>query len=309
MRPSLSRSRTTSALVAGLVALQLAAGVGSEASRLAPCGQPPPAGSVYNSYNNCTALSEARATVVVLAHPAHITGIADYHYNEGLPVSPGTIGLRAPNGHLFGPYAAVQQPGAFDWVATVNLTVPAGTYTVVDSNPFTWSQNSASGGRGFTRVFGSFVTSAPPLPPPVSATPAAPKPPLPFKACFVNAGSVASLGPCGGPVGTVITIRTSRPLAAPIGKVWFYETSAHASLGGTVCYACATVTVSLTGGGNLAKGGTAADSYYEFRAPSALCLNGSGQGWAAFPIPTGGTSSHAPHGYGDIGTFTVEACR
>ena len=44
-----------------------------------------------------------------------------------------------------------------------------GTYTVVDSDPATWSQNSFSGGRGFTRVFGAFVASAPPVPAPAPA--------------------------------------------------------------------------------------------------------------------------------------------
>ena len=130
----------------------------------------------------------------------------------------------------------------------------------------------------------------------------------PFKACFVNSGSVASMGPCGGPIGTLITIRTSRALPEPIGKVWFYEISSHASIGGTVCYSCATVTVSLTGNGNLAKGGTAAGSFYQFKAPSQMCLNGSNQGWAAFPIPTTGVTSQAKYGYGDVGTFTIYSC-
>jgi hypothetical protein len=127
----------------------------------------------------------------------------------------------------------------------------------------------------------------------------------PFKPCFVNSGSVASMGPCGGPIGTVITIRTSRKLPSPVAKVWFYEISSHASIGGTICFSCATVSVSLAGNGNLAGGGTAPGSYYQFKAPSQLCLNGSNQGWAAFLIPT---TPQGKYGYGQVGTFTIYSC-
>jgi hypothetical protein len=127
----------------------------------------------------------------------------------------------------------------------------------------------------------------------------------PFKACFVNAGAVASMGPCGGPIGTVITIKTLRNVPTPAGKVFFYETSSQASIGGQICYSCATVSVSLAGNGNLAKGGTKAGSYYQFKAPAQLCLSGSNQGWAAFLIPTSGTPKY---GYGDVGTFTIYSC-
>ena len=127
----------------------------------------------------------------------------------------------------------------------------------------------------------------------------------PFKACFVNSGAVASMGPCGGPIGTLITIKTLRKIATPAGKVFFYETSSQASIGGQICYSCATVSVNLAGKNNLAKGGTKAGSFYQFKAPPQLCLNGSNQGWAAFLIPTSGTPKY---GYGDVGTFTIYTC-
>jgi hypothetical protein len=250
-----------------------------------------------------------KPTLVLFAKPSHISQIFDYHFDNGHVTKPGTIGLLAPNGHLFGPYHATAQD--LNWGISPNLTVPAGTYTIVDSDPATWSQDQTSGGRGFTRVYGNVVATAPPVPPPAKSPspPAKPSAPtLPFKACFVNSGSVASMGPCGGPIGTLITIRTSRAVPSPFGKIWFYEISSHASLGGTVCYSCATVTMILTGGGNMAKGGVAANSYYQFRAPAAMCVAGSGQGWAAFPIPLSGTTAKSPYGYGDIGTFTIYSC-
>lgn len=168
MRQIFSTSAVARVLVGISVgsSLALTAAAGASGASAAGCAQPPQSYWVFNSYNNCGALSGAKPAFVRLVKPAHITGLADYHYNNGVAVKPGTIGLMAPNGRVLGPFQAKQQPGTWDWVATVNLTVPAGTYSVIDSNPATWSQNSFSGGRGFTRVFGSFVAGAPPLPAP-----------------------------------------------------------------------------------------------------------------------------------------------
>jgi hypothetical protein len=127
----------------------------------------------------------------------------------------------------------------------------------------------------------------------------------PYKPCFTNAGAYASMGPCAGTIGTLITIKTLRTLPSPVAKIFFYEISSQASIGGTVCYSCATVTVNLAGGNNLAKGGTQVGSYYQFKAPPQMCLNGSNQGWAAFLIPTSGAGKY---GLGDIGTFTISQC-
>jgi len=40
------------------------------------------------------------------------------------------------------------------WTVYPNITLPAGTYTVLDSSSATWSQNSSSGGAGHTRIEG-----------------------------------------------------------------------------------------------------------------------------------------------------------
>jgi hypothetical protein len=135
------------------------------AGAASPCAQANQ-GWLFNSYNQCGALNGAKPTKVKLVRPAHITAIADYHFNNGVAVKPGTIGLMASNGYVFGPYPAKQQAGTWDWIANMSITVPAGTYSVVDSNPSTWSQNSFSGGQGFVRVFGSLAASAPPVPAP-----------------------------------------------------------------------------------------------------------------------------------------------
>jgi hypothetical protein len=126
----------------------------------------------------------------------------------------------------------------------------------------------------------------------------------PFKPCATNPGSVASAEPCAGPPGTLITIRTSRRLPRPARTVWFYEISSRASIRGTICYTCAAVVVSLTGGGNQNKGGTAVGSSYRFRAPHQLCINGSNQSWALYLTAT----PQATYDYGNIGAFTIHSC-
>ncbi|MFA6308899.1 MAG: hypothetical protein WC677_04045 [Clostridia bacterium] len=88
----------------------------------------------------------------------YITFIMDYHYfNNG--VLPGTIALKHSDGTIYGPWQAIGRTGQGGvnnayWDATPNVQIKAGTYTVVDSNPTTWSQNSQSNNCGMTQVKG-----------------------------------------------------------------------------------------------------------------------------------------------------------
>jgi hypothetical protein len=55
-----------------------------------------------------------------------------------------------------------------DWTCAPNIEIPAGTYTIIDSEPATWSQNVQSGGRGMTVVKGYPIDT--------TATPTTPSP-------------------------------------------------------------------------------------------------------------------------------------
>jgi hypothetical protein len=77
-----------------------------------------------------------------------------YHWNdaEGMS-SPGTIGLRAADGTMYGPWQATGLDGQggvpnANWVVNPNIIIPPGAYTVIDSDPSTWSQNEETGGAG-----------------------------------------------------------------------------------------------------------------------------------------------------------------
>jgi hypothetical protein len=99
------------------------------------------------------------APSVVELPAARITALVTYHWNGARGATPGTIGLRAADGTTYGPYPATGSPGQGGvpnayWTAVVDVRVPAGSYTVVDSDPATWAWASDTGGRGMVTVHG-----------------------------------------------------------------------------------------------------------------------------------------------------------
>ena len=97
-------------------------------------------------------------TVFTLDAPAFITGIVTYHYyNQG--AGPGTIALQRADGTTYGPWSATGSEGQGGvanayWTVTPDVAIPAGTYTVVDSDPGTWSWALDTDRRGITVVQG-----------------------------------------------------------------------------------------------------------------------------------------------------------
>ena len=96
-----------------------------------------------------------------------ITEIRDYHWNYGLgSVTPGTISLARLGGTTtYGPWQTTGLPGQGGvqnayWSCDPDLIISPGTYTIIDSSPSTWSQNSLSQGFGISWVYGD-VTPEP----------------------------------------------------------------------------------------------------------------------------------------------------
>lgn len=111
-------------------------------------------GNIYGVVNQPTA--DARFKI---AQPHVITYIMTYHWNNGRGTRTGTVALREAGGRLYGPWRVAGSPGQggvpnANWIATPNMKLPAGEYTIIDSEPSTWSQNSQSGGRGMAVVKG-----------------------------------------------------------------------------------------------------------------------------------------------------------
>jgi len=96
-------------------------------------------------------------TTFSLNSPHLITLITNYHWNNARGAAPGTIGFKDSNGKVYGPWPVTTRlgqggvPNAY-WDVKPNIVVPAGTYTIIDSDPASWSQNAQSGGRGMGEV-------------------------------------------------------------------------------------------------------------------------------------------------------------
>ena len=104
-------------------------------------------GAAYNGATTPTTFSISQSWLV--------TYILTYHWNNGQGVTPGTIGLRASDGTVYGPWQATGEPGQggvpdANWIVRPNAVIPPGTYTVVDSDPSTWAQNDETGGAGMS---------------------------------------------------------------------------------------------------------------------------------------------------------------
>jgi len=129
----------------------------------------PPAADGKTLFNNGNTSgvsnSPTRATTFTLRAPHVITLIVNYHWNNGRGATPGTIALRGSDGRTYGSWRTSGSPGQGGvpnayWNAAPNVTLPAGTYTVLDSDPATWAQNGGSQGSGHTRVEGYPVSGA-----------------------------------------------------------------------------------------------------------------------------------------------------
>ena len=107
------------------------------------------------AYNGATA-----PTTFTIDEAWQVTEILTYHWNEAQGTSaPGTIGLKAADGTVYGPWAATGQDGQGGvpnaaWVVHPNIVIPSGAYTVLDSDPATWSQNEETGGAGMAWGYG-----------------------------------------------------------------------------------------------------------------------------------------------------------
>jgi len=90
-----------------------------------------------------------------------ITKIGTYHWNDATGESPGTIGLKDQQGNIYGPWQATGEagqggvPDAY-WIVHLSpgVNLPAGTYTIIDSDPSTWSYTYESEDSGIAAVIG-----------------------------------------------------------------------------------------------------------------------------------------------------------
>lgn len=123
---------------------------------------------IYTNTNvNTVSNGPSNPTTFTINADATVTRIRTYHWNgaSGTP-SAGTVSLSSSTGTSYGPWpctGSAGQGGATNvyWDCYPNTPLPAGTYTVVDSDNATWSHNSASGNAGIVWVYGTTSTTPP----------------------------------------------------------------------------------------------------------------------------------------------------
>lgn len=79
--------------------------------------------------------------------------ISTYHWNGGKGQAAGTIAIKSADGKVYGPWQAELSSGVY-WIAKPEITLPAGSYTVIDSDPATLAQNGGTGGQGMAWATG-----------------------------------------------------------------------------------------------------------------------------------------------------------
>jgi hypothetical protein len=114
---------------------------------------------IYNNGNIAGVINNPTGgpTTFTITGSYDVTLITDYHWNNGQGASAGTIRLTDTNGNVVGTWPVTVRSGVY-WDVQPNITIGPGTYTVVDSDPSTWAQNSQSNNQGITDVKGKSIT-------------------------------------------------------------------------------------------------------------------------------------------------------
>ena len=129
----------------------------SIADGLAPIPAPGAPVLVENGAGGATRPGSTKPATFALRSGVHVTQLMTYHYGARRP--PGTIALRHESGRTLGPWqanGAVGQGGvahAYWWVRP-NVRLEPGRWTVVDSDPASWSIEPSTNGAGIFAVWG-----------------------------------------------------------------------------------------------------------------------------------------------------------
>ena len=101
---------------------------------------------IFSNCNDQPVSNGATPPQFALTQPTTIYMITNYHYAYGGGASAGNIYLHGEDGKYYGPWPATLVK-KFYWVVSPQLTLPAGKYQVIDSDPGSWSQNGTGAGH------------------------------------------------------------------------------------------------------------------------------------------------------------------
>ena len=115
---------------------------------------------LFDNHNKLAVTGGGTAPAFELTSATRITSLETYHYIDGGVPAAGTIGLKGDDGKTYGPFQATGADGqggvtnAYWTITPQDLVLPPGRYTIIDSDPSTFSQNSENGGEGMFRLWG-----------------------------------------------------------------------------------------------------------------------------------------------------------
>ena len=125
----------------------------ASASNPRPAEPAGPPITVFNTGNDYGVSNGGTSPSFAVSTNTTISQIMTYHWNGGKGSNGGTIALRDQNGKIYGPWVVSVRNRVY-WEVNRRIELPPGTYTVIDSEPSTWAQNAASGGKGMVTIKG-----------------------------------------------------------------------------------------------------------------------------------------------------------
>jgi hypothetical protein len=108
---------------------------------------------IFNNGSLAAVANGGKAPQFATNRASSLTSVLTYHYNGGRGAPGGTIAIMGADGTIYGPWP-VEVRNSVYWIARPGITLPAGRYRVVDSDPATWSQNEDSDGKGHVIIKG-----------------------------------------------------------------------------------------------------------------------------------------------------------
>jgi hypothetical protein len=118
-----------------------------------PQTQPSEERQIFSTGNDYGVLNGGTSPTFTLRKAVIVTYLMTYHWNNGRGTAGGTISLKNQDGKIFGPWKVSVRNNVY-WEVNSQITLMPGTYTVIDSEPSTWAQNSQSGGKGMVIIKG-----------------------------------------------------------------------------------------------------------------------------------------------------------
>ena len=109
--------------------------------------------SVFKVGNDAGVSNGGTPTTVSLNKDTWMVDLWTYHWNNGRGQPAGKTAMIAADGTVYGPWQTELVNGVY-WVAKPQTWLKAGSYTVCDSDPSTWAQNSGTSGQGMAWATG-----------------------------------------------------------------------------------------------------------------------------------------------------------